>query len=77
MYGKAIYDFVKVIEAQEFQGEYWLQTEGGRDYAEYAAMPTVIEFQGQLYGKMSFNSDTGRVAYKVGAPVAKIVKGGK
>jgi hypothetical protein len=74
MYGKAKYDYVQVTEAAVYDGEYWLQTDGGRDYDEYRSMPTVIEFDGRLYGKMSFNTDTGRVAYKVGAPVAKVVK---
>ena len=77
MYAKALHDYVTVVEAAQYGGEFWLQTDGGRDYAEYAAMPTVIEFQGRIYGKMSFNSDTGRVAYKVGAPVAKVIQGGK
>lgn len=77
MFAKARYEYIAVIEAQEFDGEFWLVTNGGRDYSEYAEMPMVLEFDGRLYGKMSFNSDTGRVAYKVGAPVAKIIKGGK
>jgi len=74
MYGKAHYDFVRVIEAAEYAGEHWLQVHCGETYEEFAALPTVIEFQGRMYGKMSWNSDTRKAAYKVGAPVARIVK---
>jgi hypothetical protein len=71
---KARYDFVNVVAAICQDGEFWLQTDGGQDYQEYKAMPTVLEFEDRQYVKMSFNSDTGRVAYKASAPVAKIVK---
>lgn len=74
MYAKSKPEYIRVVEAAKFAGEFWLQTDGGNDYSEYKAMPDAVEFEGRLYGKMSFNSDTGRVAYKVGAPVAEVKK---
>jgi hypothetical protein len=71
---KAKYDFVNIVVAQKFDGEFWLQTDGGQDYQEYKAMPTVLEFEDRQYVKMGFNSDTGRVSYRANAPVAKIIK---
>lgn len=42
------------------------------DYDDYKSLPRVVEYQGVLYGKTGWNSDTCQAYYKTGcAAIAK------
>lgn len=40
------------------------------DYDYYASLPCVIEFEGRLFGKTGWNSDTNNACYKSHTSVA-------
>lgn len=41
------------------------------DYERFAKLPGVCEFEGRLYAKTGWNSDTGLACYKTGRMIAK------
>lgn len=43
------------------------------DYDAYKALPTAVRFEGRLYTKTGWNSDTGLACYKTGRPFAVAV----
>lgn len=45
-------------------GEHWDM------YQNYANLPSVVEFDGTLYGKSSWNSDNGKAYYRNDLPIA-------
>lgn len=41
-------------------------------YDSYAALPDVVEYEGQLFGKTSWNSDTGDAVYRNDAKFGRV-----
>lgn len=44
------------------------------DYDAYAALPRVVEKDGELFGLTGWNSDRGVACYKTGVPLARAHK---
>jgi len=60
-----------VTDHQVFDGVGWFLTPvHNLSYDSYCALPRVVAFNGKSYTKMSFNTDTGTVAYKESRDVA-------
>lgn len=53
-----------------YRGDKWLEVNAGvRDYDDVVKLPTALAYDGAVYVRTGFNSDTGVVCYKPG-PVA-------
>lgn len=52
-------DAVQVID-----GETWLMIYNDGTYGSYKAMPKAVTYNGKMFAKMGWNSDTHSVSYK-------------
>ncbi len=73
---RALSDLISVEYANVVDGEYWLAVgiDPADAYGSFKALPDAIEYESRVYGKLSFNSDTNRAYFKVGAPLGKAVR---
>lgn len=65
---------ISVLEVQEFQGVRVLIT-SCTSYEEYKSLPKAVKFEGMVFGKTGWNSDTGRAYYRTDALIARVIKG--
>lgn len=49
------------------------ETEHWEMFCEYQKLPSVVEFEGIVYGRSGWNSDTGEAYYKPDVVVARIL----
>lgn len=60
---------VTVISYHFIAGDRILETDC-RDFDHYSTLPEAVTFQGRVYGKTGWSSDTGRACYKTAARIA-------
>lgn len=65
-------DKIQIIRVDEMPGETCILTEC-HDYETYAALPSLVEYQGRLFGKTGWTSDYGYACFKTGVRVARVI----
>jgi hypothetical protein len=60
---------IKVNSYHYIAGDRIIETDC-HDYAQYSTLPEVVTYQGRLFGKTGWSSDTGRACYKSAARIA-------
>ena len=61
--------YIRVLQSTYIEGQHIAEVECN-DFDFYMGLPSVLEFQGRLFGKTGWNSDTGKACYKTGVPMA-------
>lgn len=72
MHAEAVKNVVAVLALHSIEGQSILETSCS-DYHTYALLPTALLFEGRVYGKTGWNSDTGRACFKTGVPLATAI----
>jgi hypothetical protein len=59
------------LELVEWNEGVGILTAGCADYDEYKSLPAAVRYEGQVYGKAGWNSDTNAVYYRTDVKIAK------
>lgn len=62
--------YIRVLQCVFIEGQHIAEVECS-DFDFYMTLPAAIEFQGKLFGKTGWNSDTCKACYKTGTNLAR------
>jgi hypothetical protein len=66
-------DYIVILEMNQFDEITTLTTECV-DYDAFMALPSAVEFKGQIFGKSGWNSDRGKAYYNNNTRVARSIR---
>ena len=74
MRATSIVDSIQVIEASHLGNNVYYFTVTCFDHDTYEKLPAGAEYDGRVYGKIGWNSDSCIACYKTGVKFARVVK---
>jgi hypothetical protein len=75
MEARALSGVVKVVDVHCSGNVGYLAVDlEGRAYEAFRRLPAALEFQGRVYGKSAYSSDTMRAYYRTDVPLATEVR---